>query len=693
MMRRRLVLPRLLILLAAFLFACQTVIQPSQPVTTRRATFTALVVKTAMPPPTPTQSPQPDTLILPDQGRAPAAAATGSEAVNKALHFILVQHARCAWDASWCPVEQGILDAARELHVTVTLLGPDIPADNRPASGNLAGEDNLPMSEDYSQNLQQTAALIDRAVAALPDGIALTISDPVLLREPILRAIGSGIPVIAYHDGSGPIQDDLPYLTYLGMDNYQGGYQGAQRLIQAGARAGVCINPSPAQAALQTRCKGFQTAFGEAGLKAEVLSPTGDAAQAQNELQDYAQTHAEVNAYLTTDPGSASTFYAYLQTSGRAAGEILHGAFDPNAEINMQIKSGVTLFGIDQQPYLQGYEAVFWLTMIGRFGFKPATPVAATGPSFVDKTSLLSQADPARPLNLIFIQHARCAWDSYWCVVERGIQEAAQERQVQVDIWGPGSFDLNQMAALIDEAVAANPDGIAVTVPDPAALHAPILRAIQAGYPVVAYDTGAGPVKDDLPYLTFIGADVYAEYRGGYLAARRLINAGARTGVCVNHQIGHVALDARCRGMMDAFSVEGLQAEVLDCGADPEQALTIIREYTQNHEQVNAFLTMGAGEPGAVSVYRYLKTSNRPRGEVLHGTFDLSQAVVAAIEDGTSLFAVDGQPYLQGYSAVMFLTLALRHNIWPAESITPTGPGFVDLSNIAIVKQLAGIYR
>jgi simple sugar transport system substrate-binding protein len=249
------------------------------------------------------------------------------------------------------------------------------------------------------------------------------------------------------------------------------------------------------------------------------------------------------------------------------------------------------------------------------------------------------------------------------------------------------------MAGLIDEAAAAKPDGIAVTVPDPAVLHAPILQAIQAGYPVVAYDTGAGPVKDDLPYLTFIGTDVYAEYRGGYLAALRLINSGASEGVCVNHQMGHTALDARCRGMMDAFSVEGLRAEVLDCGADPEQALQIIQEYAQHHEQVNAYLTMGPGEPGAVSFYRYLETSNRPRGQVLHGTFDLSPAVVTAIEDGTSLFAVDGQPYLMGYSAVMFLTLALRHNIWPAEAITPTGPGFVDLSNIAIVKQLAGIYR
>jgi simple sugar transport system substrate-binding protein len=530
-------------------------------------------------------------------------------------------------------------------------------------------------------------------VASQPDGIALTVSDPIALRKPILRAINSGIPIIAYHAGSGPIQDDLPYLTYLGMDNYQGGYLGGQRLIRTGARAGVCINQAPELAALQTRCKGFQSAFTEAGLTAEVLNTSTNAAQAQSDIQQYAQTHTEVNAFLTTGPGSAMPFYAWLQASGHQTGEILHGTFELNAEINTHIANGVTLFGIDQQPYLQGYQAVFWLTMITRYGFKPASPVSATGPHFVDKTNLNAQANPKRPVNLIFVQHAMCAWDTYWCVVERGIRDAAQERGVQVYIWGPEKFDLTRMTAQINDAVAAKPDGMAVTVPDPKVLHAPILQAIQAGFPVVAYATGAGLVKDDLPYLTFIGTDSDAEYQGGYLAALRLIHAGGRTGVCVNHQMGHMALDARCRGMLDAFAKEELKAEVLDCSGDAEQALTILQEYAQAHPEVNAFLTMGAGEPGAISFYRYLENANRPRGEVLHGTFDLSLAVATAVEDGTSLFAVDGQPYLLGYRAVMVLTLALRQNIWPAEPITPTGPGFVDLSNIAIVKQLAGLCR
>src|SRR5258708_16864540 len=145
---------------------------------------------------------------------------------------------------------------------------------------------------------------------------------------------------------------------------------------------------------------------------------------------------------------------------------------------------------------------------------------------------------------------------------------------------------------------------MAVTIPDPKLLHEPMLRAIQAGYPVVAYDSGFGPVKDNLPYLTFLGTD---EYQGGYLGALRLIKAGARAGVCVNQQKGQAALDARCQGFMDAFHKQGLQAEVLDCGGDPAIALKSIEDYAQPHPEVNAFSTLGPPDPTPVSFYNSLK--------------------------------------------------------------------------------------
>jgi simple sugar transport system substrate-binding protein len=53
-----------------------------------------------------------------------------------------------------------------------------------------------------------------------------------------------------------------------------------------------------------------------------------------------------------------------------------------------KIKDGTTLFGIDQQPYQQGYGSVLTLTLLNRYGITPALPVTATGPGFVDLSNI-----------------------------------------------------------------------------------------------------------------------------------------------------------------------------------------------------------------------------------------------------------------------------------------------------------------
>jgi simple sugar transport system substrate-binding protein len=71
-------------------------------------------------------------------------------------------------------------------------------------------------------------------------------------------------------------------------------------------------------------------------------------------------------------------------------------------------------------------------------------------------------------------------------------------------------------------------------------------------------------------------------------------------------------------------------------------------------------------------------------------TFDLSKDVIQAIEDGEILFAVDQQQYLQGYLPVVFLTLNKTNlNTVGGGRAVLTGPGFVEKSNAAKIKDLA----
>ncbi|MPY58571.1 substrate-binding domain-containing protein [Streptomyces spongiae] len=69
----------------------------------------------------------------------------------------------------------------------------------------------------------------------------------------------------------------------------------------------------------------------------------------------------------------------------------------------------------------------------------------------------------------------------------------------------------------------------------------------------------------------------------------------------------------------------------------------------------------------------------------------LDKQVVAAIKDGSLQFAIDQQPYLQGYLAVDSLWLYKNNGNYMGGGEAPvlTGPAFIDKSNIAAIEKFA----
>jgi len=635
-------------------------------------TVLVMLLSACQPTPAPTQAPAEPAAPAqpaPAEPAAPAQPAPAEPAAPAApaqgeLNFVFVQHALCAWDSFWCTVEDGINTAAKQMGVKATILGPD------------------------KFDLEKTAALIEQAVASKPDGLGVTVTDVTLFKAPIMKAIEAGIPVVAYNNGKGPIEDGIPYLTFLGQDEYQGGYQSGKRMLEAGAKYGVCVNHQVGNGALDTRCKGFTDAFAEKNAKAEVLSVKGeDTAAAQTTISDYYAANPQADAFLTLGPSSANPFYAFLEAEGVKG--VLHGTFDISPEIEAKIKDGTTMFAIDQQPFLQGYGTVAYLMLNKRFGILPALPVTPTGPGFIDANLVGAKPEPDKPLKLAMVQHAMCAYDPYWCVVENGMKDAAAQMGIEFTIYGPDKFDLEKTAALIDQAAATKPDGMGVVVTDNTLFKEPITKAIQSGIPVVAYDTGMGPEKDGIPYLTFWGAEDYIQ---GYYGGLRMVDAGAKRGVCVNHQVGHTGLDARCNGFVDAFKEKGVKAEVLGVkGEDAAQVQTTISDFYAANPDADAFMTLGPA--GATPYYAFVEAEGIKPGALIHATFDISPDIIKMIKEGQTLFAMDAQPYLIGYGTVMSLMLYTRYHITPALGVMATGPGFVDKSNVEIVEKLAGTYR
>ncbi len=597
---------------------------------------------------------------LSDGGGASASSGGGGDTIS----IIAVQHAECSWDSFWCTVQAGIEQGAADNGVDVTILAPD------------------------EFDLDKTASLIEQAVAAQPDAIMLTVTDPVLFADPINSAIDAGIPVIAYNAGSGPLKDGIPYYTYLGQDEYQGGYLGGLRLVANGGTRGVCLNQQVGHTGLDARCQGFIDALAEKGIEAEVLAITDDPAESTTIIGDYYAANPGTDIWMTLGPNAASPFYAFVENEGLTADDITHGTFDLGDEINANITGGLTMFGIDQQPFLQGYSGVSTLAMIVRYGILPALPVTATGPGFVDAAALANEPDANAAVNIIAVQHAECSWDSFWCVVQNGINTAAANMNVNVEILAPDEFDLDKTASLIEQAVAAQPDGIMLTVTDAILFADPINSAIDAGIPVIAYNAGSGPLVDGIPYLTYLGQD---EYQGGYLGGLRLIANGGSRGVCLNQQVGHTGLDARCQGFTDALAEKGIEAEVLAITDDPAESTTIIGDYFAANPDTDIWMTLG---PNAASpFYAFVENEGLTADDISHGTFDLGDEINANIASGFTMFGIDQQPFLQGYGGVQALQLLVRQGIVPALPVTPTGPGFVTLNNLSTVESLAGEFR
>jgi len=296
--------------------------------------------------------------------------------------------------------------------------------------------------------------------------------------------------------------------------------------------------------------------------------------------------------------------------------------------------------------------------------------IAVLGVAAFGAKAAIGQDDNARAdLNFIVVSHGQAS-DPFWSVVENGVTQAGEDMGVEVDYQSPGgTFDVVAMAQLIDAAVAAEPDGIVVSIPDADALGDSIRAAVEAGIPVISMNSGSD-VAAEFGLLTHVGQ---TEYEAGVGAGERMAEAGVTSALCVNQEVGNVALDERCRGFTDGLAdgtVEVIEITV----ADPADSQSRIEAALSADEEINGVLTLGP--TGAAPALAAIEAAGV--GETVQlGTFDLSPAVLEAIRDGNMLFAIDQQQYLQGYLPIVLLTLNATNLNTIANEVLQTGPGFV----------------
>ena len=283
-------------------------------------------------------------------------------------------------------------------------------------------------------------------------------------------------------------------------------------------------------------------------------------------------------------------------------------------------------------------------------------------------------------IDVIVVSHGQ-ANDPFWSVAKNGVDSACKDMKIKCKYTAPGTFDMVEMAKLIDNAVSQKPKGIVITLPDAAALGKSVKAAIAAGIPVVSMNSGS----DDFAKLGISAHVGQTEFEAGVGGGQKMKAAGGKKALCVNHEVGNVALDRRCAGFKKGF---GGSVEILGTSNDPTE---IQKAVAAKLGGVDTILTLGAGLSGEAAL-KALKSAGKV-GSIKLGTFDMSPDMLKAAAAGEVEFLIDQQQYLQGYLPIAIFAQYMRWGTMPA-GVVMTGPGFVTPDNASkVIKWAAQGYR
>lgn len=267
--------------------------------------------------------------------------------------------------------------------------------------------------------------------------------------------------------------------------------------------------------------------------------------------------------------------------------------------------------------------------------------------------------------------------DSFWDVVKSGAVQAGKDEGL--DLHYQSDPDVGKQATLIDNAVAAGTDGLVVSMANPDGLKKSIQAAVSAGVPVVTINSGIDQWKQ-YGAITHVGQ---SETLAGQAAGQKLTDDGLKNVLCVIQEAGNVGLEQRCAGAKSKFSgtLTNLQVDNTDLAGSE----ATIESKIQADPTIDGILTLGGDMSGQA-----VKAVAATGANVTVGTFDVNADVVQNVIDGKIQFAIDQQPYAQGYLGVtaVYLKNLDGLDIGGGQPVY-TGPAFITKDNATSVLKFA----
>ncbi|MFE3475550.1 sugar ABC transporter substrate-binding protein [Streptomyces bacillaris] len=255
--------------------------------------------------------------------------------------------------------------------------------------------------------------------------------------------------------------------------------------------------------------------------------------------------------------------------------------------------------------------------------------------------------------------------DTFWDIVQKGAEQAAVKDNI--NFLYSHNDEGNQQAQLVQTAIDKKVDGLIVSLAKPDAMKAVVAKAVKAGIPVVTVNSGSAESKE-FGALTHIGQD---EAIAGEAVGDELNERGRKKALCVLHEQGNVGHEQRCAGAKKTFG--GTLQNLYVDGTNMPDVTASIEAKLQSDKSIDAVVTLGA--PFADAAVQAKQTAGS-KAEI--NTFDLNAKVATGLQTEKLGFAVDQQPYLQGYQAVDLLWLyRYNRNVLGGGQPVLTGPQII----------------
>ena len=266
----------------------------------------------------------------------------------------------------------------------------------------------------------------------------------------------------------------------------------------------------------------------------------------------------------------------------------------------------------------------------------------------------------------------------YWFAVEDGMKKAAEELGVKAEFIGPVRADVAEQVNLIESLIAKHVDGLAISPNDPDGVREVINRAVDAGIPVITFDSDAPRSKR----ICYVGTD---NYRAGREAGKQMIRFLGKEGkyAIMTGGLGALNLNERIRGFRDELKAQGVHLQEVDieaCDDDTDIALQKMEDVTRSQPDLNAWFVTGCWAVVAPK-NAFLAALNNRKDMIVIG-FDTLKEELLLVKEGLVQALIGQRPYDMGYKSIYVLYDIVAKHKMPESQIIDTGVDVVTKDNV-----------